>query len=94
MEGYDIYDTELYDGNFYYDTPDGIVAHENMDRYIISKNELRDGETGWVTFFDEMQGNVEEYETVKHDGYYLCVDTVYEYLDFVGWEAYEIQKEN
>ena len=65
-----------------------------MDHYIISKSELQDGETGWVTFFDEMQGNVEEYETVKHDGYYLCVDTVYEYLDFVGWEAYEIQKEN
>lgn len=89
----DIYGTEMYDGNMYYDTPDGIVAHENMDSYIISKSELKENETGWVTFFDGMQGNVEEYDTIKHDGYYLCVDTVYEYLDFAAWDAYELKKE-
>ncbi len=90
----DIYGTVLYSGNFYFDTPDGKVAHDNMDRYIISKNELQGHEKGWVMFFDGMQGNIEEYDTIKHDGHYLCIDTVYEYLDFVAWHAYEITKEN
>ena len=48
--------TPSYTTEIFITTPDGIVAHENMDHYIISKSELQDGETGWVTFFDEMQG--------------------------------------
>ena len=64
-----------------------------MVRWIISKNELKDGATGWVTYFDGMQGNIEEYDTIKYDGDYLSTDTVYEFLDHIEWYAYVMKKE-
>lgn len=89
----DIYGTDLYDDNYYFETEDGIVASDNMVRYLIDKNELEEGATGWVTYFDDMQGNIEEYDTIKYDGYYLSTDTVYEFLDHIEWYAYVMKKE-
>ena len=82
----DLYKDDIYIDDYVFDTGTGLVLQRNMKQYIIDKNELQDGANGWALYFDGMQGNIEEYDTILFDGDYLSEDTITEYLAHIEWQ--------
>ena len=80
---YDIYGDEIHQFDLAYDTRDGWVHENNIEKYILDDSTEVTGKD--VEYFDGEKAYADDYDTLEYDGEYYTLCTIDDFIDYLDF---------